>query len=83
MDTNMVRAAGVRPVTSVDVGAEAVLALVNNPSDAISGRYFDGKREVRANAQAYNVEARQKLRQLSMELTELSSTVEAVQRALF
>jgi NAD(P)-dependent dehydrogenase (short-subunit alcohol dehydrogenase family) len=83
MDTNMVRAAGVRPVSSVDVGAEAVLALVNNPSDAISGRYFDGKREVRANAQAYNVEARQKLRQLSMELTELSSTVEAVQRALF
>jgi hypothetical protein len=46
------RAAGIRPTTSVDVGAEAVLALANNPSDAISGRYFNGKREARANAQA-------------------------------
>jgi hypothetical protein len=65
------RAAGIRPTTSVDVGAEAVLAVANNPSDAISGRYFNGKREARANAQAYDLEARRKLRQLSMELTRL------------
>ena len=42
------RAAGIRPTTSVDVGAEAVLALANNPCDAISGRYLNGKREARA-----------------------------------
>lgn len=69
MDTHMVRAAGVQPMTSVHVGAEAVIALVNNPCDAISGRYFNGKREAQANAQAYDIDARQRLRQLSMDLT--------------
>ena len=73
MDTKIVRAAGIRPTTSVEVGAEAVLALANNPGDAISGRYFDGKREARAHTQAYDVKARRKLRQLSMELTGLGA----------
>ncbi|WP_338000442.1 hypothetical protein [Chelativorans sp. YIM 93263] len=58
-------------MTPVDVGADAVLAMVNGAGTAISGRYFDGQREARAHAQAYDLEARQKLRQLSMELTRL------------
>ena len=71
MDTTMVRAAGIRPLNSVDTGAEAVLALVNNPSAAISGRYFDVQRDARAHAQAYDVAARRKLREISLELTGL------------
>jgi NAD(P)-dependent dehydrogenase (short-subunit alcohol dehydrogenase family) len=71
MDTNMVRKAGIRPLNTVESGADAVLALVNNPSDRISGRYFDVQRETRALAQAYDAEARRKLRQLSLELTGL------------
>jgi NAD(P)-dependent dehydrogenase (short-subunit alcohol dehydrogenase family) len=69
MDTSMVRAAGIQPLNTVESGADAVLALVNTPSDAVSGRYFDVKREARALAQAYDSAARQKLRQLSLELT--------------
>jgi NAD(P)-dependent dehydrogenase (short-subunit alcohol dehydrogenase family) len=72
MDTTMVRQAGVRPLSSVDAGADAVLALVNQPSAAIAGRYFDVKREARAIAQAYDEAARRKLRQISLELTGLS-----------
>lgn len=71
LDTNMIRAAGGRPMTPVDAGADAVLALVNGACAAISGRYFDGQREARAHAQAYDFEARRKLRELSMELAGL------------
>jgi len=71
MDTTMVRSAGIQPLSSVETGADAVLALVNGPGTAISGRYFDVKREARASAQAYDIEARQKLKRLSLELTGL------------
>lgn len=71
LDTNMIRAAGGQPITPVDVGADAVLALVNGAAAAISGRHYDGQRETRAHPQAYDLEARRKLRQLSMELTGL------------
>lgn len=68
MDTQMVQDAGVRPRSSVDEGAEAVLQLVtaDNPK---SGLYFNGLRESRASAQAYDAEARQRLRRLSRVLT--------------
>lgn len=71
MDTNMVRKVGIRPQNTVESGADAVLALVNAPSDRISGRYFDVQRETRALEQAYDAEARRKLRQLSLQLTGL------------
>jgi NAD(P)-dependent dehydrogenase (short-subunit alcohol dehydrogenase family) len=71
MDTGMVRAAGITPLSSVETGADAVLALVNKPSAAISGRYFDVMRETRAHAQAYDRDARRKLHRLSLELTGL------------
>ena len=71
MDTGMVRAAGITPMTPVEVGASAVLALVNNSAASVSGRYFDVQRETRASAQAYDAEARRKLRALSLELAGL------------
>jgi NAD(P)-dependent dehydrogenase (short-subunit alcohol dehydrogenase family) len=73
MDTTMVRTGGITPISSVDTGADAVIALVQKPVEAVSGRYFDVQRESRANGQAYDREARRKLRDLSMKLTGLDA----------
>jgi NAD(P)-dependent dehydrogenase (short-subunit alcohol dehydrogenase family) len=70
MATTMVRAAGVTPVSTVDEGAEAILQLALSPSlERRSGLYFNGLREARANAQAYDAKARERLRDISHELT--------------
>lgn len=70
MDTTMVRRAGVRPVSSVDEGGEAILQLALSP-DLVgqSGLYFNGKRPAKAEPQAYDPSARVKLRKLSFALT--------------
>lgn len=68
MPTAMVRRAGVEPRATIDEGADAVMQLITAP-DIGSGRYFNGLRPARANAQAYDEEARAKLRKLSEELT--------------
>ena len=68
MNTDMVVSRGLRPRTSVGEGAEAVLQLVNAPG-LESGQYFRGLQPTRANAQAYDVEARARLRRLSERLT--------------
>jgi NAD(P)-dependent dehydrogenase (short-subunit alcohol dehydrogenase family) len=73
MDTAMVRGDGVAPVTSVDEGADAILALARSPEMAgRTGLYFDGLRPSRAAPQAYDAAARTRLRALSFELTGLS-----------
>ncbi|CDX59607.1 Short-chain dehydrogenase/reductase SDR [Mesorhizobium plurifarium] len=70
MDTTMVRQAGVTPWSSVETGADAILNLATSPAlEGRSGRYFDGQRESRADAQAYDEKARRRLRALSLELT--------------
>jgi len=68
MDTDMVRDAGVRPRSTVEEGRDAVLHLVLDP-DVGSGAYHDGTRPARAHAQAYDEEARARLRVLSEALT--------------
>src|SRR3954451_6552549 len=73
MDTSMVRRAGVRPLSTVEEGARAILNLATSP--AVAGRtglYFNGLREARAQAQAYDPDARRRLQALSLELTGLS-----------
>ena len=70
MDTAMVRRAGVTPMSRVEDGAAAVLRLAAAPElEAVSGRYFNGQREARAEAQAYDAAARARLRALSLALT--------------
>lgn len=60
------------PASSLDEGVQATLRLVADPAlDGVSGRYFDVTRERRADAQAYDAEARRKLRALSEQLTGL------------
>jgi len=70
MPTNMVKAAGVRPITPLEEGIEATLRLIESPElDGVSGRYFDGTDESAPHPQAYDPEARRRLRELSEELT--------------
>ena len=67
-DTGMCRRAGCTPRATVGEGADAVMLLITSP-DIGSGGYFDQLQPARANAQAYDEEARAKLRRLSEELT--------------
>ena len=65
----MVVDAGVTPASTVQEGLEATWRLVADPSvDGVTGAYFNGTREVRADAQAYDLEARRRLRELSQRL---------------
>jgi len=74
MNTTMVRQSGVAPRSTVEEGAEAILNLAASPAlEGRSGLYFHGLREARANSQAYDAGARQRLRDLSLELTGLRS----------
>ncbi len=73
MNTAMVHRAGVTPISTVDEGARAILNLAVSPAlDGCSGCYFNAMREVRANAQAYDVDARRRLRSISLKLTGLA-----------
>ena len=73
MNTNMVIESGYAPVSRVEDGADAILALATaRDMEGRSGLYFDGKREARANAQAYDVAARRRLQDLSMRLVGLA-----------
>jgi NAD(P)-dependent dehydrogenase (short-subunit alcohol dehydrogenase family) len=70
MDTTMVREVGAAPRSSVEEGAEAVLRLIESPElEGVTGAYFDGTQESRAEAQAYDLDARRRLWDISEELT--------------
>ncbi|OIV35695.1 3-oxoacyl-ACP reductase [Mangrovactinospora gilvigrisea] len=70
MATTMVRESGITPTSTVEEGARAALRLIRDPSgggvaDEVSGRYFNGTAEARAQAWAYDAEARSRLVELS------------------
>ncbi|MES2195987.1 MAG: SDR family NAD(P)-dependent oxidoreductase [Pseudomonadota bacterium] len=74
MDTTMVRAGGVTPISTVEQGGAAILHLVSGDDVAgKSGLFFNGMNETKANPQAYDETARQQLRALSLELTGLAA----------
>jgi NAD(P)-dependent dehydrogenase (short-subunit alcohol dehydrogenase family) len=69
MDTKMVHSTFGYTMSTVEEGTEAVVRLtVSSELEGVTGRYFDGTREARANRQAYDKEARQTLWELSEEL---------------
>ncbi len=71
MNTNMVRQFGT-PMTTVEEGADAILKQAIAPEmEGRSGLFFNGQREAKADAQAYDPEARRKLKMLSLELAGL------------
>ena len=70
MPTGMVAKAGYQPQSTVDEGAKAVLQLVLAPNLG-TGQFFVGLVPARAHQQAYDAEARAKLKRVSEELTGL------------
>ena len=66
MPTKMVFAARGSAVSTLEEGVEATLRLAADPDlDGVTGRYYNGQAEARADAQAYDADARRRLRELS------------------
>jgi NAD(P)-dependent dehydrogenase (short-subunit alcohol dehydrogenase family) len=75
LPTNMVRRAGVEPVTPLEDGVAATMRLITSPEVAeVNGHYFDGTSESAPHPQAEDPEARRQLRELSEELTGIQAT---------
>jgi NAD(P)-dependent dehydrogenase (short-subunit alcohol dehydrogenase family) len=71
MPTKMVLAAGVTPYDTLETGIEATIRLIADPSlDGVTGRYFDRQVEATALGQAYDADARARLRALSKRLVD-------------
>jgi NAD(P)-dependent dehydrogenase (short-subunit alcohol dehydrogenase family) len=71
MPTKMVLEAGVEPIDSLELGVRSTMRLVADPElDGVTGRYFDRLQEGRARPQAYDADARRKLRELSERLAQ-------------
>lgn len=70
MATSMVLNRGGTPLTTIDEGADAVWHVITSP-DAGTGQYYNQERVARAHEQAYDLEARARLRELSRQLTGL------------
>jgi NAD(P)-dependent dehydrogenase (short-subunit alcohol dehydrogenase family) len=69
MATKMVTDAGVEPLSTVEDGLEATWRLAADPAlDGVTGAFFNGTSEARADAQAYDPDARRRLRELSERL---------------
>ena len=72
LDTAMVRDAGIQPLGTAQSGADALVYLAVSPElNHISGQYYNVKTQARANAQAYDKEARKKLREIGLQMTGL------------
>jgi NAD(P)-dependent dehydrogenase (short-subunit alcohol dehydrogenase family) len=70
LDTKMVREGFGAPQGPVEVGIESELHLATSADLAgVTGQYFDRTRPARANAQAYDAEARRRLWQESLKFT--------------
>jgi NAD(P)-dependent dehydrogenase (short-subunit alcohol dehydrogenase family) len=70
LDTNMVRRANIPPRGTVESGADAEVYLAcSEKLDSITGRYFNVKTETRAEAQAYDNAARERLRSIAIKIT--------------
>jgi NAD(P)-dependent dehydrogenase (short-subunit alcohol dehydrogenase family) len=71
MPTKMVS----NPISTVEEGEAATARLVCDPElEQTTGVFFDGMREARADRQAYDVVARQRLRELSEALVAPAKT---------
>jgi len=75
MPTKMVLEAGWSVMSTVEEGLEATMRLIVDPAlDDVTGKYFDGLREAKANAQAYDVEVRRQLAELTEKLVGMATS---------
>ena len=73
MNTTMVRAGGITPISTVEQGGDAILHLaVGEDMAGRSGLFFNGMQQAKAHPQAYDAAARRRLREISLVLTGLS-----------
>jgi NAD(P)-dependent dehydrogenase (short-subunit alcohol dehydrogenase family) len=74
MPTKMVTYSGTTPISTLEQGTRATARLVADPAlDGVTGAYYNGEREARADAQAYDPDARRRLFELSERLTGLTA----------
>ena len=71
MATSMVLNRGGTPMATIDEGADPVMQVITSPL-AGSGNYWRQATNARAQAQAYDLDARRRLRELSMRLVGLN-----------
>lgn len=72
LDTNMVHDAGIKPMGTAQSGADAEVYLAISPDlNKVTGKYFNVSHETQAHAQAYDKEARKRLKEISLKLTQL------------
>jgi NAD(P)-dependent dehydrogenase (short-subunit alcohol dehydrogenase family) len=72
MNTTMVRKGGITPISTVEQGGDAILHLAAGDDMAgKTGLFFNGMQASKANPQAYDGAARQRLRTLSLQLAGL------------
>lgn len=69
MNTFMVQEAQWEPRSTVDEGADAIMHLAVDDLQGRTGEFFDQRRPARALRQAYDLQARARLRQIANELT--------------
>lgn len=75
MDTNMVREAGISPANSVEKGGEAVKYVATSRElEDVTGEFFNVTSPSRVNGQAYDKRVRQRLWDISEELTGASAS---------
>ena len=70
MDTKIVRSRVGTPASTVQEGADATVRLAAKLDLDVQGRYFDGLEEARADAMAYDADARERLWDVSEQLVE-------------
>jgi NAD(P)-dependent dehydrogenase (short-subunit alcohol dehydrogenase family) len=68
MDTKMVRSRVGAPSSTVQEGADATVRLAAEAGLDVQGKYFNGLREARADAMAYDADARRRLWDVSEQL---------------
>ena len=69
MPTKIVLHARGSAISTLEEGMEATLRLAADAElDGVTGRYFNGQNEARAHPQAYDPDARRRLRELSERL---------------
>jgi NAD(P)-dependent dehydrogenase (short-subunit alcohol dehydrogenase family) len=69
MNTKMVQSTFGYTMSTVEEGTQAVVRLAVSPKvEGVTGRYFDGRRQARANRQAYDPRVRNRLWVLSEQL---------------
>jgi NAD(P)-dependent dehydrogenase (short-subunit alcohol dehydrogenase family) len=69
MPTKMVLESGWKIMSTVEEGLEATIRLVAEPAlDGVTGKYFDGLREAKADPQAYDSEVRRRLAAITEDL---------------